>query len=71
MGRDAATKALWLRVRLVGRAQTAFKRLSAEDSAEYSKAIPRLREPAMPLNFKIEGRDRLKTGQLSAKTSRR
>ena len=47
-GWDAAAKALWLRVRLVGRAQTAFKRLSAEDSAEYSKAIPRLRERFEP-----------------------
>ena len=41
-GWDNAAKALWLRVRLVGRAQKAVKSLSAEDRAEYAKAKEQL-----------------------------
>ena len=41
-GWDNAAKALWLRVRLVGRAQKAVKSLSAEDRADYAKAKEQL-----------------------------
>ena len=47
-GWDNAAKSLWLRVRLVGRAQSAYKRLSEADRADYSKAIPLLKERFEP-----------------------
>ena len=47
-GWDNAAKSLWLRVRLVGRAQSAYKRLSKADRADYSKAIPLLKERFEP-----------------------
>ena len=45
---DDAAKALWLRVRLVGRAQNAFKAMSNEDRADYSRAKKKLLERFEP-----------------------
>ena len=47
-GWDDATKLLWLRVRLTGRAQTAWKRLSTEAKATYGGAKAALRQRFEP-----------------------
>lgn len=44
----SAAKALWLRVRLVGRAQNAIKTLSEEEKADYTKAKDKLMERFEP-----------------------
>ena len=41
---DGAAKLLWLRVRLTGQAQTAFKQLSEEARAAYAECKKALRE---------------------------
>ena len=63
---DAERKLLWLKVRLTGRAQTAFKRLSSDVRASYSESVavadpgwgggggggaPGARAPPPPLSF--------------------
>ena len=45
---DNAAKLLWLRVRMTGRAQTAFKQLPEESRAEYPACIKGLRERFEP-----------------------
>ena len=45
---DNAAKLLWLRVRMTGRAQTAFKQLSEETRSEYPACIKGLRERFEP-----------------------
>ena len=45
---DNAAKALWLRVRLVGRAQNAIKSLSDADRADYTTAKKKLMERFEP-----------------------
>ena len=45
---DNAAKLLWLRVRMTGRAQTAFKQLSTESRADYPTCIKGLRERFEP-----------------------
>ncbi len=47
-GWDDAAKALWLRVHLVGRAQSVFKRFAAADRTNYSKARELLKERFEP-----------------------
>ncbi len=47
-GWDDAAKALWLRVRLVGRAQSVFKRFAAADRTDYAKARKLLKERFEP-----------------------
>ena len=49
---DDAAKLLWLRVRLTGRAQTAFKQLSEEARAAYGNCKKALRERFEPATKK-------------------
>ena len=45
-------KLKWLKVRLTGRAQTAFQRLSAENQAEFQRAKDALKERFEPASRK-------------------
>ena len=76
-GWDNAAKSLWLRVRLVGRAQSAYKRLSKADRVDYSKAIPLLKNslnlhlsvPCMRPSFILDESDQPRTRQRLEKIS--
>ena len=47
-----AEKLQWLQVRLTGRAQTVFQRLSAENQADFARAIRALKERFEPASRK-------------------
>ena len=62
---DKAAKLLWLRVRMTGRAQTAYKQLSDETRADYDACVQGLRE-----RFEPETKKELYLAEFQARTKR-
>lgn len=65
-GWDEAAKLQWLRVRLTGRASSAFRRLSADTRASYGDAVKALRE-----RFEPDSKKELYMATLNARSRKR